>query len=141
VSSPERTNVFVYGTLKSDGRNHRLLAGSPQLAKARTITDYPLFISELPYLLDVPGIGTRVNGEVYSVSDRTLAFLDRLESHPRFYRRRVTTVIPTSGAVADKPMRVYAYFLSFQYLSAAHQRALALSMSSYPNHYAHYDLD
>ena len=99
------------------------------------MSDYPLVINGLPYLFDVPGVGVRVKGEVFRVSNATLSSLDMLEGHPHFYRRRFTTVLPLSGEVADKALRVQAYFLSYSYLDKAQQRAIAASMSSYPNNF------
>jgi len=42
-------------------------------------------LGSFPGLLE--GGGTGVLGEVYEVDDTTLAAIDRLEGHPRFYER------------------------------------------------------
>lgn len=86
--------VFVYGTLLAGEPNHRVLAGARLVAEGRT---QPAF--ELRDLGPFPGLvhggGHAVVGEVYEVDDATLAALDRLEGHPRFYRR--TTVSLADG--------------------------------------------
>ncbi len=79
--------VFVYGTLLAGEPNHRVLAGATLVADdART---EPAF--ELRDLGPFPGLvrggSHAVVGEVYEVDDVTLAALDRLEGHPRFYKR------------------------------------------------------
>jgi gamma-glutamylaminecyclotransferase len=79
--------VFVYGTLLAGEPNHGVLAGATRLAdEART---EPAF--ELRDLGPFPGLvrggSHAVVGEVYEVDDVTLAALDRLEGHPRFYKR------------------------------------------------------
>ena len=78
--------VFVYGTLLAGEPNHRVLAGARLVAEGRT---QPAF--ELRDLGPFPGLvhggGHAVVGEVYEVDDATLAALDRLEGHPRFYKR------------------------------------------------------
>ncbi|MEZ4323566.1 MAG: gamma-glutamylcyclotransferase family protein, partial [Polyangiales bacterium] len=80
------TRVFVYGTLLAGEPNHRVLAGARLVANART---QPAF--ELRDLGPFPGLVSggahAVAGEVYEVDEATLAALDRLEGHPRFYRR------------------------------------------------------
>ena len=37
----------------------------------------------IPYLLDAPGQGHCITGEVYSVDEQQLEKLDELEDHPR----------------------------------------------------------
>jgi gamma-glutamylcyclotransferase (GGCT)/AIG2-like uncharacterized protein YtfP len=79
------TRVFVYGTLLAGEPNHRVLTGARLVAKARTEAAF-----ELRDLGPFPGLvrgAHAVVGEVYEVDEVTLAALDRLEGHPRFYRR------------------------------------------------------
>ena len=59
---------------------------------------------EEPFYLIVAGGATAVVGEVYEIDPVTLAALDRLEGHPRFYQR---TAIRLEGGDA-----VLAYLLS-----------------------------
>ena len=84
--------VFVYGTLMRGEANHRLLAlpeteGEARLdGAARTVARYHLVdMGMFPAMLEHGQ--TVVEGEVWTVSSSVLADLDRLESHPRFYRR------------------------------------------------------
>jgi gamma-glutamylcyclotransferase (GGCT)/AIG2-like uncharacterized protein YtfP len=78
--------VFVYGTLLSGEPNHRLLVGAELVGEARTEPAFDLVnLGAFPAM--VPGGGTAVAGEVYEVDPPTLDALDRLEGHPRFYRR------------------------------------------------------
>lgn len=90
--------IFVYGTLLKGGGNHRLLTTARFAGAARTA---PAF--ELRDLGGCPGLvlgGTQaVMGEVYEVDEPTLAALDRLEGHPRFYRR--SSIALEDGAVAE----------------------------------------
>ncbi|MEQ9073259.1 MAG: gamma-glutamylcyclotransferase [Sandaracinaceae bacterium] len=82
-----RTPVFVYGTLRSGEANHYLLRGLDPVATARTEPRFRLaHLGGFPAM--VSGGSTRVAGEVYEVDGGTLERLDRLEGHPRFYRRR-----------------------------------------------------
>jgi len=84
--------VFVYGTLMRGEANHRLLA-EPEIAgdarldgAARTQPVYHLVdMGMFPALLERGQ--TAVEGEVWTVGPGVLADLDRLEGHPRFYRR------------------------------------------------------
>ena len=81
------TRIFVYGTLLAGEPNHRLLAGARLVGAAFTRPVFALAIlGFFPALVD--GGTSSVTGEVYEVDAATLARLDVLEGHPRFYRRR-----------------------------------------------------
>jgi len=81
------TRVFVYGTLLAGEPNHRLLADARLVGSARTMPRFALAsLGFCPALVD--GGASVVAGEVYEVDAPTLARLDVLEGHPRFYRRR-----------------------------------------------------
>jgi gamma-glutamylcyclotransferase (GGCT)/AIG2-like uncharacterized protein YtfP len=82
----EKARVFVYGTLPSGEPNHGLLAEATCEGLARTAPEFDLVdLGAFPAM--VPGGATSVAGEVYAVGPLTLARLDRLEGHPRLYRR------------------------------------------------------
>jgi gamma-glutamylaminecyclotransferase len=84
------TPIFVYGSLLSGLQNHRLLAGAP-LVEAFTEAAFSLFdLGPFPAMVD--GGASVIRGEVYTVDDETLSRLDRLEGHPRFYRRTPITL-------------------------------------------------
>ena len=66
--------VFVYGTLKRGEPNHHWMQESDDDGRAefvgsgRTETRYPLVIASkynIPFLLNLPGTGKQVRGEVY----------------------------------------------------------------------------
>lgn len=99
--------VFVYGTLKRGGCNHGLLASAVFLGPATTRDPHPLFVENFPYLLDRPGHGHIVQGELYRVDNTTLAQLDILEDHPREYRRALRTFLHSDG----REITAWAYFL------------------------------
>ncbi len=86
-------SVFIYGTLKRDFPNHDDLGLSPYyVSEARTLVSYPLYVTGRwysPAVVDEPGSGYPVTGEVYEVDDATLARIDALESvgRPGGYRR------------------------------------------------------
>ena len=42
----------------------------------------------IPYLIDKPGNGNNIHGEVYEVDEKMLKNLDVLEDHPNYYQRR-----------------------------------------------------
>lgn len=92
------TRVFVYGTLRVGQGNHHLLAHAPMIGLDRTPARYTLVdLGAFPAV--VVGGATAVVGEVFEVDAATLARLDRLEGHPRFYQR--TTVRLASGRRAE----------------------------------------
>lgn len=87
--------VFVYGTLKKGQPNFFRMMDPVNgqavfLARARTVEPYPLVIAtkyNIPFLLNVPGTGQRVYGEIYRVDQKMLDFLDRFEHCPQWYQR------------------------------------------------------
>lgn len=78
--------VFVYGTLRNGGSNHRLIEHSRCLGPWRTRPRYTLYD-----LGDYPGAArhgrTAITGEIYRIDHPTLKALDRLEDYPRLYDR------------------------------------------------------
>ena len=98
--------VFVYGTLKKGEPNHHWLSTTQNgfqkfLGQAETVNRFPLVIASrlgfiefniwnifylrynIPYLMDKPGVGNKIMGEIYEVDDKMLEKLDELEDHPR----------------------------------------------------------
>lgn len=86
LPGPALRRVFVYGTLLAGESNHRVLRGARLLGPARTPPAFSMFsLGRFPGV--VPRGETAIEGEVYEVDAATLAGLDQLEGHPRFYRR------------------------------------------------------
>ena len=85
--------VFIYGTLKRGFPNHEAgLAKARFLGRVRTLEAYPLVIGGRwfsPYLIDEPGQGQRVFGELFAIDSAGLALLDGMEGVGRAggYRR------------------------------------------------------
>lgn len=93
-------NLFVYGTLKRSYGNNHLLNGQEFLGEAQTIENYIMECRGIPYVYGVDHAikgnkrieGKPIHGEVWKVSALALARIDRLEGHPRWYRRLQTPV-------------------------------------------------
>ena len=91
------TLVFVFGTLKEGFPNFAINRGRRVGGAFRTIDRLPLLLvgeRHVPWLLDSPGKGERVAGEVYEVDDDALAAMDELEGVglPDGYHRRTIRV-------------------------------------------------
>ncbi|XP_055690788.1 troponin C-akin-1 protein [Lutzomyia longipalpis] len=79
--------LFVYGTLKRGEPNHYWLKKASNgyakyICKAATTKKMPLVIAtryNIPFLLDKPGHGNYVAGEIYEVDDRMLDKIENLE--------------------------------------------------------------
>jgi gamma-glutamylaminecyclotransferase len=103
--------LFVCGTLKRGFPLHdRGLAGAPFIGRAVTAEPRPLVIAGpwyAPMLLDEPGRGLRVEGELFEVDSERLRHLDGLESvvQPGNFRIGIDVVPEGSGAV----LRAFAY--------------------------------
>lgn len=81
--------VLVYGTLKKDYWNNRLLQGKEFVGEA-VISGYKLCEhgrGDIPFALPDPE--GKIRGEVWDIQDddNCRARLDALEGHPHFYRR------------------------------------------------------
>jgi gamma-glutamylcyclotransferase (GGCT)/AIG2-like uncharacterized protein YtfP len=78
---------FVYGTLKKNYSNNRLLGDSLYLGKGITDVGYEVYNVGFPMAYYRPH-GLPLLGEVYRVeSERVIADIDQLESNGSFYTR------------------------------------------------------
>jgi gamma-glutamylaminecyclotransferase len=119
-------DVFVFGTLKKGFPLHdEGLGGATFLGHFETVESYPMLIAGpwfSPMMLDEPGTGVQVRGELYQVDGSTLAALDRLESVGQPGNlRRVLQVTPIGGqarrwAFAYMKTRALAHPLHTAYL-------------------------
>jgi gamma-glutamylaminecyclotransferase len=72
-------HVFVYGTLKRGGENHRLLAGQRFVGEARTEPAFRLYqLDGYPGMVAATG-GLSITGELWEVDGPCLERLDELE--------------------------------------------------------------
>ncbi|XP_072030138.1 putative gamma-glutamylcyclotransferase CG2811 isoform X1 [Amphiura filiformis] len=104
--------VFVYGTLKRGQPNHEKMTNPDNgqatfIGEARTVEKWPLVIAtkfNIPFMLDKPGLGHRVQGEVYSINNTMLEALDKLERHPKVHTRNKIDIEmnPTSRSEDEK---------------------------------------
>lgn len=92
--------VFVYGTLKQGQPNHKWLTDASNgvatfLATGTTTQQLPLVIGtryNIPFLLNKPGTGNFIHGEVYEINEHMLTRLDVLEGYPDLYNREVQNI-------------------------------------------------
>lgn len=86
--------VFVFGTLKEGFPNFGVNRGIRVPGEFKTCAAYPLYLvgeRHSPWLIEAPGTGLPVTGQVFRVDGETLAAMDRLEriSEPDGYRRKL----------------------------------------------------
>ena len=89
--------LFVFGTLKKGFPNFHLNRARLIEARCKTQLAYPLYLvgsRYSPWLIDEPGKGDKVEGELYQVSPQQLAAMDQLERIERSdgYRRQIIQV-------------------------------------------------
>lgn len=94
--------LFALGTLKRGFPLSYALEGSQYLGPYRSVERFPLLIAGQwygPMLLDQPGRGRHILGELFELDDAMLARIDRLESIGQPGNSRITVrVIQLSGA-------------------------------------------
>lgn len=120
------TLVFVYGTLKQGFPNFARNAGRRVGGVWRTRQPYPLYVVQLsnedraPWLVDSPGTGHPVLGEVFEVDHAQLAALDAFEEVglPTGYAR-VAIAVESVGA-PHQVLQVQAWVKPADQLAAQH---------------------
>ena len=81
-----RTIIAVYGTLKRSHENHYYLKNSKYLGKGISLQKFILGHSSFPAVVPHEN-GVHIVTELYSISQKVLQQLDRLEGVPYLYRR------------------------------------------------------
>lgn len=122
------TLVFAYGTLKQGFPNFARNAGRRIGGAWRTQQPYPLYVVQLsredraPWLVDSPGAGHQVLGEVFEVDASQLAALDAFEEVglPTGYVRAEIAV--ESVDAPHQVLRVQAWLKPVDQLTAQHGR-------------------
>jgi gamma-glutamylaminecyclotransferase len=99
------TPLFVFGTLKRGFPLHdRGLRQAQLLGLYRTVAPYPMLVAGpwfAPMLLNQPGTGRQVKGELYEIETARLALLDALESIGQPGNLRVIVAVePLAGGAA-----------------------------------------
>jgi gamma-glutamylaminecyclotransferase len=117
--------VFVFGTLKEGFPNFSINRGVRVAGGFRTDAAYPLYLvgdRHVPWLVNIPGTGLRVAGQLFEVDDDTLAAMDRLErtSEPDGYRRQL---LDLQDGASPGTISAWAYFKEPGQLVASEIRA------------------
>lgn len=114
-------HVFVFGTLKEGFPNFHVNRGLRVPGTFRTTARYPLHLvgeRHSPWLIDLPGQGDHVHGQVFKVDPAGLLAMDTLEriAEPDGYRRvqvEVAAVEPTQ----ETRMQAFAYLKQAQHFN------------------------
>ena len=133
--------VFVYGTLKEGFPNFRVNTGARITGAFVTIERFPLYLvgdRSVPWMIDDPGQGERIAGELFEVDAAGLARMDALEgtTEPDGYRRRRIAVAEVSGEGAAA-IDAWAYLKETRQLAGATLHAGPLAAYT-PGHAATY---
>lgn len=101
---PAEHRVFVYGTLLAGERNaHRALGAR----RVNAVAVGTLYDTGYGFPAFTRTGGTTVYGEMLTTDDEGLRSMDRLEGHPRFYRREVIDVLANG-----MPARAWVYIMN-----------------------------
>ena len=108
---PQRTLIFVYGTLKRGFCRAQFLAGQTFLNEARTQPKYRMYDCGSFPGLKLASDGLSIRGELWSVDEACLGRLDREEGvGTGLYSRSVIELAATlSDSVATAPVEAYFY--------------------------------
>jgi gamma-glutamylaminecyclotransferase len=118
--------VFAVGTLKRGFPLHDGLAGAQFCGEYRTADRFPMLIAGpwyAPMILNEPGVGHQLLGELYEVDEVCLARLDRMESvgKPGNFRVAIEVEPVNDGA----PCTAFAYMKSRALADPIHSGYLA----------------
>ena len=116
--------IFVYGTLKEGFCNFHVNRGRRVDGDYATVQAHALYIlgpRHLPWLVQQPGQGGPVVGQLFEVDDTTLTDMDRLEriTDPMWYRREALAVRPVEGGT-ERTVWVYMGSLERMAVEAIH---------------------
>lgn len=119
--------LFVYGTLKEGFPNHALNQGRRVPGTYRTRQPFPLYVVRLaneeraPWLMDLPGQGHRVTGQVFQVEPAVLQAMDAFEEvgQPTGYVRVAIELESVDSAAGN--------LQAFCYLKPQNQLGLCLA--------------
>lgn len=119
-------HLFVYGTLKRGGANHRVLAelgarfvGVATTAEARTLVDLGPYPALLALDAARDGSVTPVHGEIFEIDDEALPVVDAFEGVPELYHREVIGLRSADGVETN----AFTYALARR--APRHARVLA----------------
>ncbi|CAN8260601.1 unnamed protein product [Cochlearia groenlandica] len=142
TATTKTTLVFTYGTLKRGFSNHVLMQDLIRSCDAsfkgvyQTQDKYPLVCGpyRVPFLLNKPGSGQRVTGELYAVSPRGLSRLDELEGITRghYVRQRIRLVAAEEEEEdGEVETEVEAYYAHKSYEEELWERNKGRSFGAY----------
>lgn len=123
--------VFVYGTLKEGFPNFAKNKGVHVPGAFRTLQRYPLYLMGerySPWLINDPGHGDRVSGQVFEVDHPALATMDILEriGEPDGYCR-VAIVLESRQNGCNQLVNAFAYLKQAEHFQPSMVRAGCLS--------------
>jgi gamma-glutamylaminecyclotransferase len=114
--------LFVYGSLKEGFPNFHVNQGRRVHGEFRTVQTYPLYLiaGRLPCLLNAPGEGLHVQGQLFEVSPKALERMDALErvGQPGGYLREPIAV-QRIAAPESAPLSAFVYLQSRAMLDTA----------------------
>jgi len=113
--------VFVFGTLKEGFPNFSINKGIRIPGTFITQDRYPFYLVGerfSPWIINSPGKGEHIKGQVFSIDQMTLITMDQLErtTEPDGYSREKITVIAESGL---EMYNVYVYLKNAIHLQEA----------------------
>ena len=121
MTAVESDYLFVFGTLKTGFPNANYNQADKVQGHFQTVNPYPLYLVDerySPWLINSPGQGFRVSGEVYRSDEATLSIMDSLEriDQPDGYRRQQ---IDIENHQNGEKMLVWAYMKPIEHLKNA----------------------
>ena len=125
--------VFVYGTLKQGFPNFTTNRGRRVPGHFVTVQAYPLYLVGprcTPWMLDLPGQGHPIAGQLFEVDDATLQAMDLLErvAEPDGYRRmRLQVIAQRGGPDPQVTLQAWAYLQQPHLFDPAQARSETLA--------------
>jgi gamma-glutamylaminecyclotransferase len=137
---PHMQFLFVYGSLKQGFANEHVNGGTRLPGKYQTRVLLPMYLlgdGQVPCIIHTPGSGYHVIGEVYQVSQQSLANMDGLErlGEPGGYER-VEIEVESVASSVPSALAVFVYVKADAQVPASTQRIGPLA--EYTQAHAHH---
>ena len=79
--------IFAYGTLMTGYGNNSYMKDQKLIGKGNTVEEYTMYASGIPFINEYKKT-SQIQGELWEIDIKRLPYIDSLEGHPSWYKRK-----------------------------------------------------